>query len=350
MIDSMGSQISELLLWVVNLFWGPANLFKHPGYLWLLLIPLGYLFWYVWWYSPRRLIVPLSYDPEKLAPTKIQWGFLRVVPHVLNMLALTFMALALARPITRNERQNRFTNGIDIMLILDTSGSMETDDFSPNRLEVAKDKAIEFINGRQGDNIGIVLFAEDAFGYVPLTFDYDLLRTSIRDVDSDIMPKTGTAMGSAILVGLNKILSRESPSKVMILLTDGASNRGEVEPITAAQLARDKEVKIYSIGIGKEEYTKAGMFGLPQTFKSDLDEGTLKEISKITGGQFFRATNERGLKSIFAQISEMEKVEIKGSVTREEKDHYQGLLVFAGILMALGMVVSLTFVYNPLEG
>lgn len=349
MIESILTQFQDFFLWWVNLFFGPANMFKDPAFLFLMLLLPVYLFWYVWWYAPRRLIVPLSYDPQKLVKRKFNLGFLRVVPHILNVVALFFMILALARPVNRNERQDRYTEGIDIMLVLDTSGSMETDDFKPNRLEVAKETAIEFIKGREGDQIGIVLFAEDAFCYAPLTLDYDLLQTNIDKIDSDIMPKQGTAMGSAIAVAINKMTQHKSPSKVMILLTDGASNRGQIDPITAADLAKDAGIKIYSIGIGKEEYTRSTLMG-SQTIKSDLDEGTLQEVANMTSGQFFRSTNEKSLESIFTQISNMEKVEIKGEVVREEKDHYSPILLLAGIFMGLSMLIALTFVYNPLEG
>lgn len=349
MIRYIGDKFQDMFLWVVNLFFGSANLFKDPLYLLLLLLIPAYLVWYFWWYAPRRLVVPLSYDPSKLSPPKVQLGFLRFAPHLLNILALFFMVLALARPITRNERQDRYSEGIDIMLILDTSGSMEIADFEPNRLAVAKKTAIDFVNGRAGDQIGIVLFAEDAFGYSPLTLDYDLLKKNLDKIDSNMMPKEGTAMGSAIAVGINKMSQHESPSKVMILLTDGASNKGEIDPITAAELAKDADIKIYAIGIGKEEYQRKTMFGI-QTIPSDLDEGTLKEISAITGGQFFRSEDESSLRSIFDQISNMEKVEIKGEVVREEKDHYSPILVVSGILLGLSLLIALTFVYNPLEG
>ena len=347
--EYLADKIMDALLWVVRQFFGPANIFDDPWYLlFLFAIPL-YWAWYVWWYAPRRLVVPLSYDPNKMAPPKFDLSWLRFAPHVFNMFAIFFMVLALARPITRNERQNRFTEGIDIMLILDTSGSMETDDFKPNRLEVAKETAIDFIKGREGDQIGIVLFAEDAFGYSPLTLDYDLLKTNIEAIDSDIMPKEGTAMGSAIAVGINKMTQHDSPSKVMILLTDGASNRGEIEPVTAAELAKDKGIKIYTIGIGKKNYKKQTMFGV-QSIPSEINEESLQEVASITSGKFFRSEDESSLESIFAEISALEKVEIKGEVITEKEDHYPGLLVLAGIFMGAAFLVSLTFLYNPLEG
>jgi len=347
--EFIGDKIQGMLLWVVQKLFGPANLFDDPWYLlFLLAIPL-YLFWYVWWYAPRRLIVPLSYDPKDLAPPKVNLGFLRVLPHIFNLIAIFFMVIALARPITRNDRQNRFTEGIDIMLILDTSGSMEEKDFKPNRLEVAKKTAIKFLEGREGDQIGVVLFAEDAFGYAPLTLDYDLLKKNLEAVDSKIMPNEGTAMGSAIAVGINKLSQHESPSKVMILLTDGASNRGELDPITAAELAKENNIKIYTIGIGKAEYRKQTMFGV-QTVKSDLNEENLQQVADITSGKFYRSQDENSLEQIFAEISRLEKVEIKGEVITEKEDHYSAILMIAGIFMGLSLLVALTFVYNPLEG
>lgn len=349
MIESLGEQFQDVFIFLVRMFFGPANMFKDPIWLLLLLALPAYLFWYVWWYSPRRLVVDLSYDPTKLGLPQYWYRFLRVVPMVFQQIALILLILAMARPITRNDRENRFTEGIDIMLILDTSGSMETDDFKPNRLEVAKKTAKEFVEGRQGDQIGIVLFAEDAFGYAPLTLDYDLLQTNIDNIDSDIMPKEGTAMGSAIAVGINKMAQHDSPSKVMILLTDGASNRGKIEPITAAELAKDAKIKIYAIGIGKKEYKRRTLFGV-QTITSDLDEGTLMEVAKITNGQFFRSEDESSLQDVFDQISQLEKTEIEGETIREEKDYYSLILLVAGIFLAISLLGSLTPVFNPLEG
>ena len=349
LIYSILSQFQALFLSLVNTFWGPADQFKSPAFLLLLFIIPAYLFWYVWYYSPRRLIVPLSYDPKKLAPTKFNLSWIRLVPHFLNMLALSIMILAMARPISSLEIDERYSEGIDIMLVLDTSGSMETDDFKPNRLEVAKETAARFVDGRLDDRIGIVLFAEDAFSYAPLTLDYDLLKTQIKSINPNIMPKEGTAMGSAIAVAINRMEQTKSPSQIMILLTDGASNRGQIDPITAANLAKDRRIKIYSIGIGKENYQRRTMFGT-QTIKSDLDEETLKQVSELTKGKFFRSTNEQSLDEIFNIISGMEKVEIKEDHIREERDIYPGILLTAGVILACSLLLMMSFFYNPLEG
>lgn len=349
MIKYVLEQFESLLLGFFNLFWGPADQFKNPEFLFLLLLIPAFIFWYTLWYEPRRLVVPLSYDPNKLAPPKLNLSFLRVFPHVFNVAALGLIVLALARPITAFETEDRYSEGIDIMLVLDTSGSMETDDFKPNRLEVAKETAQRFIEGRLDDRIGIVLFAEDAFSYAPLTLDYELLKKQIKTINSNIMPKEGTAMGSAIAVAINRMKESNSPSQVLILLTDGASNRGQIDPLTAAELAEETGIKIYAIGIGKEEYQRQTMFGT-QTIKSDLDEETLEKIADKTGGRFFRSTDAKSLDKIFGIISGMEKVEIKEERYREEKDTYTPLLVWAGIFFAASLLIMMTFVYNPLEG
>lgn len=349
MIEFILDQFEAMVLWVLRLIWPAADQFRSPAYLLLLLAIPVYLVWYYWWYDSRRLVVQLSYDPKKVAPRRFNWAWLRAIPQVLTLLSLVLFIVALARPITAREIDSRYSEGIDIMLILDTSGSMETEDFSPNRLEVAKETALKFIDGRSYDRIGMVVFAEDAFSYAPLTLDYNLLKQQIRSISTNIMPKEGTAVGSAISVGINRLKESKTPSKIMILLTDGASNRGQLDPVTAAGLAKRNRVKIYTIGIGKPEFQQQTAFGV-QTIKSDCDEPTLQKIADITGGKFFRSTDENSLETIFENISQMEKVEIQEEHYREENDLYSPIL-FAGILLfAFTMLVKVTFIHNPLEG
>lgn len=349
MIRYMSEQIQDLMLGIIKLFFGPADEFKSPQFLWLLLLIPAYLVWYNWWYVPRRLVVKLSYDPEKLVKKRVSLAWLRIIPHLLQISALFFLSVAMSRPITAQEKDERYSEGIDIMLVMDASGSMETDDFKPSRLAVAKETAEKFVDGRLDDRIGIVLFAEDAFSYAPLTLDYDLLKKQIKAVSSDLMPKEGTAVGSAIGVAINRMEESSSPSKVIILLTDGASNRGQISPLTAANLAKEKGIKIYSIGIGKEEYVRQSIFG-NQVVKSDLDEKSLQEISDLTEGKFFRSTNEKSLEEIFETISNMEKVEIKEEHYREETDLYPRVVLTGLILLFLAFTLMATFLHNPLEG
>lgn len=349
MFEYLGDSIRETLLAVAQWFTAPATEFKSPGFLWLLLVIPVYLVWYYWWYERNRLIVSLSYDPHKIAKPKFNWGFLRVIPVILQIFGAILAILALARPISALETQERYAEGIDIMLVLDTSGSMETEDFPPNRLEVAKSTATKFISGRLDDRIGIVLFAEDAFSYAPLTLDYGLLKKQISTISSNIMPKEGTAMGSAISVAINRMAEDKSPSKVMILLTDGASNRGQIDPITAAQLAKENKIKIYAIGIGKKEFQRRSFLGV-QTIKSDLDEETLKKIAELTNGKFYRSEDPESLNKIFEIISKLEKIEIKEESYREETDVYADLLIWSLGAFVLAFLIIATFVYNPLEG
>ena len=349
MIQSLSEQIQNFMLGIVKLLFGPADEFKSPAFLWLLLLIPAFLLWYNWWYVPRRLVVRLSYDPTALVKRRIDTSWMRVIPYLLQIAALFFLAIGMARPITAQEKEERYSEGIDIMLVMDASGSMETDDFKPSRLEVAKETAMKFIDGRLDDRIGIVLFAEDAFSYAPLTLDYELLKKQIKSINSDMMPKEGTAVGSAIAVAINRMQENKSPSQVIILLTDGASNRGQISPATAANLAKEKKIKIYSIGIGKEEYVRQTIFG-SQKIKSDLDEASLKEISDLTGGQFFRSTNEKSLEEIFKSISSMEKVEIKEEHYREETDLYPAVVLVGFILLCVAFILAATFIHNPLEG
>lgn len=349
MIRFILDQFEAMVLWFLRLIWPNADQFRSPAYLLLLLAIPAYLIWYYWWYDRRRLIVPISYDPKKIAPNRFNWAFLRSIPQILNLLTIAMMIVALARPITAREIDSRYSEGIDIMLLLDTSGSMETTDFEPNRLEVAKETALEFIAGRAYDRIGMVVFAEDAFSYAPLTLDYNLLKQQINSITSNIMPKEGTAVGSAISVGINRLKESSTPSKIMILLTDGASNRGQIDPITAAGLAKRNKIKIYTIGIGKPEYRQETPFGV-QTVKSDCDEPTLRKVAEMTDGKFFRSTDKNSLSTIFESISKMEKVEIQEEHYREENDFYAPILMVAFLVFAFNMLLKVTFIHNPLEG
>lgn len=349
MIKFVLEQFEALVLWFLRLIWPLADQFRTPQWLLLLLIIPIYLIWYYWWYDSRRLVVKITYDPNKIAPKRMKLGWLRVFPQIFNILCLILFSVALARPITSKEIDLRYSDGIDIMLLLDTSGSMEANDFKPNRLEVAKDMATKFIEGRTFDRIGMVVFAEDAFSYAPLTLDYNLLKQQIKGVNSNIMPKEGTAMGSAIAVGINRMRESKTPSKIMILLTDGASNRGQIDPVTAAEMAKRFKIKIYTIGIGKKEFTQTTMFGT-QTIKSDVDEPTMEKIAEVTGGKFFRSTDERSLKTIFDNISGMEKTEIEEAHYREETDLYAGILILGFLLFGFNLLLMITFIHNPLEG
>jgi Ca-activated chloride channel family protein len=352
MIQYILDQFVQLFVAITNALFGPVDDFRSPVLLVLMLVIPAYLFWYILFYAPRRLVVRLSYDPDKMGRKGPNFAWLRFLPMVAQLAALFLMVIALARPISSTESTEREGQGIDIMIALDASGSMETQDFPPfeNRLEAAKQRAKEFVQGRTADRIGMVLFAEDAFSYLPLTMDYDLVDKQIDAIRTSMMPKEGTAMGTAIGLGVLRLRDSESRSKIMILLSDGASNRGQIDPITAANQAAKSKITIYPIAIGSEQYTISTPFG-PQTINNSeaFDLATLEEIAKITGGTAFRAQNPEALGAIFTEIGEMEKSNIKSTVTREELDVYQRPLLWAGIFLLLSFVLGLTLLGNPLE-
>ena len=246
------------------------------------------------------------------------------------------LVIAIARPQASREMVRPKSEGMDIMLLLDTSESMRSTDFPPNRLEVAKKTASQFIEGRKSDRMGIILFAENALNYAPLTSDRAMLQEMIKDIKSNIMPQRGTALGTAVAVGINRMRSSESASRVMILLTDGAHNRGQLDPISAAKLARRHGIRLYCIGIGSGRDV-------------GLDEQSLRKMAQLGNGRYFLANNEAMLGDIFQDISQLEKSVINQNPLRQTIDHYPIFLKAAIILMGLAFLLMLSFMYNPLE-
>lgn len=276
------------------------------------------------------------------------WTYLRLIPGLMFILAVWMIVIALARPQKSNERVEQSTEGIDIMIVMDISESMDLQDFKPNRLEAAKETAIDFINGRFGDRIGMVIFSGEAYSLAPLTTDYALLTDLVKDISFNMMDAKGTAIGSALASGTNRMRESESKSKVMILLSDGESNAGNVDPLFAAQLAAAMNIKIYTIAVGKDGMVPYGVdfFGRPQMVESYLDESTLREIAGIGNGEFFRASDDNALEQIFNQINTMEKAEILESRYKETTDYYR-VYLFWGILLFLAWLgLKSTFFNN----
>lgn len=317
-------------LWVLNLLW---------------IIPLLMLF---------RKFVKFLKNPvlELSLPKKVAnnnpWTYLRLIPTAFFFLALIMVIIALARPQKSNERVEQFTEGIDIMLVMDISESMDLQDFKPNRLEAAKATAIDFINGRFGDRIGMVVFAGEAYSLAPLTNDYKLLTDLIQDISFNMMEAKGTAIGSAIASATNRMKESESASKVLILLSDGESNAGNVDPLFAAQLASALDIKIYSIAVGKDGMVPYGtdFFGRPQMVESYLDETNLREIAKIGNGEFFRASDGGTLNNIFDRIDTMEKAEILENRYKETSDYYRVYLFWGMVLFFIWLLLKSSFLNN----
>jgi Ca-activated chloride channel family protein len=259
--------------------------------------------------------------------------------------------IALARPQKTNEKVEQWTEGIDIMLVIDISESMQIEDFKPNRLESAKKVAQDFISGRFQDRIGLVIFSGDAYSLSPLTLDYDLLKQYIRDLNFQMIQSRGTAIGSALAVATNRMRESPSQSKVMILLSDGDNNAGNIDPVTAAELARSFNIKIYTIAVGKEGEVPFGkdFFGRTRYVDNTLDETNLRKIAEIGEGRFFRVSDNRALEQVFSRIDQYEKAEIKETRFRDTKDYYVVYLQWAALLLVAWLALKSTFIANVLQ-
>ncbi|WP_026464742.1 vWA domain-containing protein [Adhaeribacter aquaticus] len=277
-------------------------------------------------------------------------SILRYIPDIYFALFIIFVLVALARPQLTNERVEQYSEGIDITLVLDVSGSMELKDFKPNRLEAAKEVARNFIQGRSHDRIGLVVFAGDAYSLTPLTTDYDLLRESINDVQLGMIANDGTSIGSALGVAINRMRESEGKSKVCILISDGENTGGNIDPATAAKLAYGFNIKIYTIGIGKDgQIPYTDETGKTSYIQTRLDETNLREIAKAASGTFFRASDKKALNAIFSRINRLEKAKIQESRFRDTRDYYQVYLTWAIICFLLWLVIKNTFLANALE-
>ncbi len=269
-----------------------------------------------------------------------------LLPLWLKGAAIFLLICALARPQIGKVSRELKQKGIDIMLALDISGSMRAVDFKPNRLEASKQVAADFVNGRKTDRIGLVVFGSESFLQCPLTIDYSVLDNIIGDIK--IVPEEydGTAIGLAISNAINRLRDSDAESKVIILLSDGANNSGDVDPLTAADFAKKYNIKIYTIGMGKDGQVlmpvQNSFFGGTQMVpvNSQIDEKLLREIADKTGGAFFRADTEEKLKSIWQEISKMEKTEIKTDEYLDWGERYDWFLIPALTLFVAGFLLS----------
>lgn len=265
---------------------------------------------------------------------------------ILRLLALAALIIALARPQTFSSEEQIFTEGIDLVLMIDLSGSMLAQDFKPNRIEAAKNITDDFIDNRVSDRIGLVVFARDAFTQCPLTMDYNILRNLLNDVKSGML-EDGTAIGNAIANGVNRLKESDAESKVMILLTDGVNNAGEIDPITAAEIAKQYDIRLYTIGVGSRgqaPYPFQTPFGTQTRMVAvEIDEQTLQQVAEITGGRYFRATNNSALQDIYTEIDQLEKTKVEVTSYRRTKEHFYPWIAIGLILIALELILSKTY-------
>jgi Ca-activated chloride channel family protein len=237
------------------------------------------------------------------------------------------------------------------MIAMDISQSMQIEDFTPNRLDAAKKVALDFIQGRIQDRIGLVVFSGDAFSLAPLTTDYALLTSYVNDINFEMIDNRGTAIGSAVAVVTNRMRESETKSKVCILLSDGDNTAGNIDPVTAAELASAYGIKIYTIVVGKEGLVPYGkdFFGRPTMIENTVDESTMRKIAEIGGGEFFRATDNQALSGVFAKIDQLEKAEIKETRYKDTSDYYYIYIQWAASFFLLWLLLKSTFISNVLQ-
>lgn len=322
---------------------------EQPGYLYgMLLLPLPYILRWLLHFRARQKLEIALIEREAVSSAI---AFLRHIPSTLMLLFLALILVALARPQITDEKVERFTEGIDIVLAMDISESMQIEDFKPNRLEAAKEVALNFVKGRFQDRIGIVVFSGDAYSLAPLTTDYNLLKNYVEEINFDMVQNRGTAIGSALGVATNRMRESTAKSKVIILLSDGENTAGSIDPVTAAELAHAYNCKIYTIGVGKEGAVPFGtdMFGRTRYVENTMDETALRRIAEIGDGQYFRAEDNQALQDIFMRIDRYEKAEIKETRFKDTKDFYQVYLIWGLLIFLLWMLLKNTFIANALE-
>lgn len=270
---------------------------------------------------------------------------MRHLPFIFRMIAFVFLVVALARPQVRNEEHKVAGEGVDIILTIDVSGSMLAQDFSPNRMEAAKEVAANFVDSRPTDRIGLVIFSGESFTLSPATTDKAVLKTQIYNIRSGLL-EDGTAIGSGLATSVDRLRSSKSKSKVVILLTDGENNGGLIDPNTAKEIAKAEKVKVYTIGVGTEGYAPmpqqvAGGIVM-QREKVNIDEKLLKEIADETGGRYFRAKDNESLRNIYSEIDKLEKSRIEDTTTTNFSEKFLPFVFVAGICILMEILLRLT--------
>lgn len=312
--------------------------FANIEYLFLLLLLIPYIVWYILKHKKNNATLQMS-DTNIYRDIKKSYKiYLLHAPFILRIIVLSLVILILARPQTTNNWQNSEVEGIDIMLAIDVSTSMLAEDLKPNRLEAAKDVAAEFISGRPNDNIGITLFAGESFTQCPLTVDHTVLLNLFQSINSGIV-EDGTAVGMGIANAVSRLKDSKAKSKVIILLTDGTNNKGDISPLTAADIAKSFGIRVYTIGVGTNGMAPyplrvAGTIQYINT-PVEIDEKTLTQIAITTNGNYFRATNNSKLKEVYKEIDKLEKTKLNVKQYSKRHEEYQWFAFIALLFLLL---------------
>ena len=320
-------------------------LFINSEFFYLLIIPFVYTIWY--FFKKRNINSEILFSNlGPLNKTKTLKNKLRNLPQILNIIAICLLIIALARPQSSTNWEESTTEGIDIVLSMDISGSMLAEDLKPNRLEASKNVAVDFISKRVNDRIGLVIFSGESFTQCPLTTDHNVLINLFKDVKSG-MVEDGTAIGMGLATAVNRLKDSDAISKVIILLTDGVNNKGVVAPFTAAEIAKKFGIRVYTIGVGSEGYAPYPFqtpFGIQyQDVEVQIDEEILQNIATVTDGKYFRATNNSKLKEIYKDIDKLEKSKIEITEFHKRSEEFSSFAIPAFLILLFGFILEKTY-------
>lgn len=320
--------------------------FAYPAFLYVLAIVPLMIAWYLW--KGRKGTAPLKLSgfenlDERMGSSRV---WLRHKLALLRMVVIILIIIVLARPQSSNQWEQVTTEGIDIVLCMDVSGSMQAMDFRPNRLEASKNVGIEFVNAREDDRFGLVVFAGESFTQCPMTTDRAVVVNFLKEVDFGVI-EDGTAIGMGLATAVNRIKESKAKSKVIILLTDGVNNRGDVGPVTAAEIAAGFDIRVYTIGVGSKgnaPFPVQDMFGRTVTrdLQVEIDEDVLKKIAETTGGAYFRATDNNKLREIYQEIDQLERTRLDVKQFSKKKEEYFPFLLAAMIILLFEILLRYT--------
>ncbi len=317
----------------------------NPEALYLLLLIPAAIAWYWFRGADTRARLQVSGIEAFKAGRKTLRIRLRHSQFILKVLAFSLLVVALARPQSSSSKQNVSVEGIDIVLAMDISGSMLAEDFKPNRLAVAKDVAAEFIRGRISDRIGLVVFSGESFTQCPLTTDHGILLNLLDEIKSGMI-EDGTAIGDGLATAVSRLKESEAVSKVIILLTDGENNRGFIDPVSAAEIARVFGLRVYTIGvgtIGMAPYPVQTPFGMQyQQMEVRIDEPLMQQIAEMTNGKYFRATNAGKLRDIYREIDQLEKSKVDVTEFRKKKEEFLPFVLAALVLLLADFILGIS--------
>ena len=323
--------------------------YAHPEFFYLLLVLIPMIAWYIFRHKRFSASLQISTTRGFSGAPKTWKYYLRHLLFVIRILVLALLIAVLARPQSSESWENTSTEGIDIVMAIDVSTSMLARDLKPDRLEAAKDVATQFIAGRPYDRIGLVVFSGESFTQCPLTTDHAVVNNLLRETQTGIL-EDGTAIGNGLATAVARLKESDAISRVVILLTDGENNRGEIPPLTAAEIAKTYGIRVYTIGVGTEgtaPYPVQTPFGTQiRQVQVKIDEATLQSIAETTGGQYFRATDNAKLKGIYDEIDQLEKSKIEVKEFSKKNEEFQPFAITALILLIVGLLLKVSVFRN----